>query len=194
MRHLIIFIKNAALGRVKTRLAATVGDVRALEVYLQLLAITRKVALEVDCQRRLYYSDRVEEEDAWSGAQFAKYVQQGNDLGERMHVAFIASFAEGASKVIIVGSDCPELTAAIVEDAFAALYGHDVVVGPAEDGGYYLLGMKTARISLFENMKWSTSTVLEDTLARVSKLELNVKMLPQLSDLDTEQDLRNSGL
>lgn len=178
----------------KTRLAATVGDVRALEVYLKLLAITRKVALEVDCHRRLYYSDRVEEEDAWSGAQFDKYAQQGNDLGERMHGAFIASFAKGASKVIIVGSDCPELSAGIVEDAFAALDGHDVVVGPAQDGGYYLLGMKTAHISLFENMKWSTSTVLEDTLARVSKLELNVKMLPQLSDLDTEQDLRNSGL
>jgi rSAM/selenodomain-associated transferase 1 len=194
MRHLIIFIKNAAPGRVKTRLAATVGDVRALEVYLKLLAITRTVALEVDCQRRLYYSDRVEEEDDWSGTQFDKHVQQGNDLGERIHDAFTTSFAKGASKVIVVGSDCPELSAAIVEDAFDALERHDVVVGPAVDGGYYLLGMKTAHISLFENMKWSTSTVLEDTLARVSKLELNVKMLPQLSDLDTEQDLRNSGL
>jgi hypothetical protein len=111
-----------------------------------------------------------------------------------MHGAFTTSFAKGASKVIVVGSDCPELSAAIVEDAFDALERHDVVVGPAMDGGYYLLGMKTAHISLFEKMKWSTSTVLEDTLARVSKLELNVKMLPQLSDLDTEQDLRNSGL
>lgn len=193
MRHLIIFIKNAALGRVKTRLAATVGDVRALEVYLKLLAITQKMALEVDCQRRLYYSDRVEEEDAWSGAQFAKYVQQGNDLGERMHGAFIASFAEGASKAIIVGSDCPELSAGIVEDAFAALDGHDVVVGPAEDGGYYLLGMRARYAAFFEHKAWSTPTVLADTLADAERLGLSVALMPMLNDIDDEGDLLGAG-
>ncbi len=182
------------LGKVKTRLAVTVGNVRALQVYRQLLNITRIASLGVDCQRQLYYSNAIEQDDAWPNVFFEKHRQVGADLGARMHHAFSTSFAEGATTAVLIGSDCPEISAALISTAFDTLEGHDIVLGPAEDGGYYLIGMKTVNISLFENMKWSTASLLEDTLARVSKLGLHVKMLPQLSDLDNEQDLLTSGL
>jgi len=194
MRHLIIFIKNPVLGKVKTRLAATVGDERAMEVYHTLLAITRQVALGVDCQRQLYYSDVVDMHDEWDNDHFAKREQQGIDLGERMHRAFTASFAEGATKAIIIGSDCPDISANIINDAFDALNMHDVVIGPAEDGGYYLLGLKETIALLFTDKQWSTATVLKNTLADVERLGLSVGLLPTLSDLDNANDLRRSGL
>ena len=189
MRHLIIFVKNPVLGKVKTRLAATVGDERALEVYHKLLAITRKVAIGVDCKRQLYYSDVVDTDDHWGSEHFAKHTQRGIDLGERMLHAFIASFAEGATKAIIIGSDCPEITPRIIDEAFEALDRFDVVVGPAEDGGYYLLGMKRAIAELFINRQWSTSTVLHEMLTDVGRLGLSVGILTTLSDLDNADDL-----
>ena len=194
MRHLIIFVKNPVLGKVKTRLAATVGDERALEVYHKLLAITRKVALGVACKRQLYYSDVVDTDDHWGNDQFAKHTQQGSDLGERMLHAFTLSFANGAERAIVVGSDCPELTSSLINAAFNALDGHDAVIGPADDGGYYLLGMKRPVPDFFERKQWSTATVLADTLADAQRLGLKVQLMPMLSDLDNEVDLIRSGL
>ncbi|MCF8258140.1 MAG: TIGR04282 family arsenosugar biosynthesis glycosyltransferase [Flavobacteriales bacterium] len=193
-RHLIIFIKNPVLGRVKTRLAATIGDGPALEVYHRLLAITRSAALGAACTRHLYYSDSVELEDDWNPDAFHKHVQQGNDLGERMMNAFAGVFAQGAAKAVIIGSDCPEIFSAIIDDAFVALDDHDVAVGPAKDGGYYLLGMRALHPEFFRNKHWSTGLVLSDTIADASKSQLRVSTLPMLSDLDDEADLKHSGL
>jgi len=189
-RHLIIFIKNPVLGNVKTRLAATVGDTRALEVYGQLLAITRKAALGADCHRQLYYSDTIGLDDAWAADHFSKHVQEGNDLGERMCHALGASFAEGATRAVIIGSDCPEISSTIIEDAFERLGTHDAVIGPAEDGGYYLMGMTAPHPEFFIGKQWSTACVLRDTLQDMERLGLSCAQLPMLNDLDNAEDLK----
>lgn len=192
--HLLIFIRNPEPGRVKTRLAATVGDARALEVYFLLLDITRNAALGVDCQRHLYYSDSVAWHDDWPSDLFTKHVQSGDGLGGRMLHAFSTSFATGAEKVVIIGSDCPEMTSDVIGKAFSALDKHDVVIGPAVDGGYYLLGMTAIQPDFFRNKLWSTDSVLAETLADVKKHSLRASVLPVLGDLDDEADLERSGL
>lgn len=191
LNHLIIFTKNPVLGKVKTRLAATVGDARALEVYGQLLDITRNAARDADCYRKLYYSDAIDPDDNWDTKYFSKHVQQGNNLGERMCQAFETSFRDGAKRAVIIGSDCPEISAHIIEDAFRLLESHDTVVGPAKDGGYYLLGMKVLHRAFFDSKQWSTANVLHDTLDDIERLGLTYASLPLLTDLDNEADLKN---
>lgn len=187
-RHLIIFIKNPVLGKVKTRLAAGIGDEKALEIYRQLLEITRKAALKVDCTRHVFYSDEIEN-DEWDNDKFNKFVQEGSALGERMKNAFEQAFALGATEALIIGSDCPQLTPEIINDAFYLLNENDLCVGPAKDGGYYLLGMKELHPYLFKNKEWSTDSVLEDTIVDLMEHRLSYGRLPQLSDVDTIYDL-----
>jgi uncharacterized protein len=187
---LIIFIKNPALGRVKTRLAKTVGDEKALEIYLELTEITRKNAKILrGVNRSVFYSDFYNRHDDWSNTAFQKHVQSGNDLGERMYNAFSAMLKTN-EKAVIIGSDCPTLTTKIIESAFEQLDTHDFVVGPSTDGGYYLLGFGQKNLSdaVFKNMDWSTETVLPTTLKRIEALEKTVFLLPELTDVDEEKD------
>ena len=186
--HLIIFVKNPKPGKVKTRLAASVGDEKALEIYLRLLEITRNEALRTNCVRNVFYSDEIES-DSWDDDHFNKFVQQGNDLGDRMKNAFEQVFALGAEKAVIIGSDCPQISAEILETSFIELDKNDVCIGPAKDGGYYLLGMKKLHPFLFEEKEWSTDSVFDDTLAQLSEHHLSSSELVQLSDLDTADDL-----
>jgi uncharacterized protein len=188
-RALILFIKNPVLGKVKTRLAQTIGPERALEAYLQMLAHTRAVAEAVDCHRALYYSDFADVEDDWPTNTFSKQIQAKGDLGEKMAQAFQDLFNQGYEKVLIIGSDCLDLRPRHLESAFRALSIDDFVVGPADDGGYYLLGMRTFEPSLFENKNWSTETVLSSTLEDIQRLDKTAYHLPQLSDVDVESDL-----
>ncbi len=191
--HLIIFVKNPVLGRVKTRLAADVGDEKALEVYLQLVELTRKAAVQTDCSRNVFYSDEIEQ-DGWDEDKFNKFVQEGDTLGDRMSNAFKQIFALGATKAVIIGSDCPELSSEIIETAFQLLDKKDVCIGPATDGGYYLLGMKSPLPFIFENKDWSTSSVLYYTSRDLKANNLSYDFLKPLSDLDTIDDLRESKL
>ncbi len=184
---LIIFIKNPVLGKVKTRLAATLGDEKALQVYHTLLEHTRKVALETAVDRYVFYSDVIEEEDAWNSDDFTKQLQQGDDLGKRMHMALDAILKKH-DKAVIIGSDCPGLTTKILKSAFRMLDRANYVLGPVEDGGYYLLGMKQNSMTLFEDIEWSTKKVLDETLERVWKLEKTYALLPTLFDVDCEED------
>jgi hypothetical protein len=187
---LLIFAKNPRLGHVKTRLARELGDEQALEIYHHLLRITRRAAEKVPFQKFLFYSDFVEEYDDWNGETFNKRVQDGATLGERMCNAFQRVFAEaGVSRAVIVGSDCPDLSADLLTKAFLALETHDFVLGPARDGGYYLLGMKQWEESVFQNKRWSTPTVLADTLADLRRLGRSFYLLPVLSDVDQAVDL-----
>jgi len=112
-----------------------------------------------------------------------------DSLGARMAQAFAEAFGAGAGQVVIIGTDCPGLSAALLRQAFAQLVHHDLVVGPADDGGYYLLGMNRLRSELFANKAWSTTTVLPDTLADAARLGLRVAQLPTLHDVDSAQDL-----
>lgn len=186
--HLIIFVKNPVAGNVKTRLAKSIGDEKALEIYKHLLDITRNAAEGVDCTRHLFYSDEIDS-DNWSLDKFNKHLQSGDGLGEKMKNAFHHILTLGAKRVIIIGSDCPGLTSKIIEEAFEALLEKDVCIGPAKDGGYYLLGMKTLHNPLFEDKQWSTDSVFEDTIVDLMENRLTYGRLPQLSDVDTIYDL-----
>ncbi|MGI9159420.1 MAG: TIGR04282 family arsenosugar biosynthesis glycosyltransferase [Saprospiraceae bacterium] len=190
---LLIFIKNPVLGRVKTRLAATLGAEAALAAYQELLAYTRAVATRTACCRWLYYSDYLPEADEWPAQLFEKHLQAGADLGQRMTNAFESAFEAGADRVLIIGSDCPGITPAILAEGFEALRACDFVLGPSTDGGYYLLGMRRFQASLFEGIAWSSPTVCAETLLRMEALGGNCRMLPALMDIDTEADWNAIG-
>ena len=187
MDTLIIFIKNPKLGKVKTRLAATVGDEKALSIYKKLLDFTRKLAISLPVERMLFYSDDVITDDNWLPVFFQKNKQHGDDLGERMKNAFEKVLLT-SKKAVIIGSDCAELTKEILENAFDALEKNDFVLGAAEDGGYYLIGMNYFEASVFENIEWSTDEVLSKTVEKINDLGKKVAFLPTLSDTDTEED------
>ena len=187
-RALIIFIKNPEAGKVKTRLAKDIGNENALTIYKHLLAHTRKIAIEVKANRFLFYAEKISQRDDWPETDFKKFVQQGDDLGLRMLNAFEKAFLN-SQKVIIIGSDCMDLTPDVIEKAFLELNNHDFVIGPAKDGGYYLLGMKVTEHRLFQNKNWSTQTIAADTLKDISDLNKTCYILPQLSDIDTIEDL-----
>lgn len=185
---LIVFIKNPQKGRVKTRLAQSVGEERALEIYKKLLDHTRKVARDVAVNKQVWYSQFIPENDAWDKAQFEKKLQRGGNLGERMQNAFREAFTEDYSKVVIIGSDCAEITAEIIDQAYRKLEDYDLVVGPSADGGYYLLGMNHFYPELFDDIAWSTSDVLSATLEKAAKLNLSSALLPKLNDVDNRKD------
>jgi uncharacterized protein len=190
-KALIIFIKNPELGKVKTRLARTLGDEKALEIYHELSKITRENAKILrGVKRCVFYSDFIDNSDKWSMNSFEKWVQKGTDLGERMANAF-STILEKREKVCIIGSDCPTLSTTILQQAFQALDKHDFVIGPSTDGGYYLLGISkivgNSRF-VFDDMVWSTDTVLSETVKRISEKGYTVFFLPELTDIDEEKD------
>ena len=189
---LLTFIKNPEKGKVKTRLAKTVGDDKALAIYKALLEHTRKIALAIKADRFLFYSQRINPTDNWSEKNFLKLVQVDGDLGFKMQEAFRHAF-QTHQKVVIIGSDCASLTPSIVEEAFKQFDQHDFVIGPALDGGYYLLGMNSFYPAVFDGITWSTSTVLEETQQRIRSLQKTSYLLPALSDIDYEEDWEKYG-
>lgn len=186
---LMVFVKNPKRGQVKTRLAKTVGDEKALQVYRVLLDHTITIARRVNFDKAIFYSDYIDETDMWRKAKFSQLVQEGNDLGERMYNAFKYAFFKKYKNVVIIGSDCLELNEHIITEAFDILKKNEVVIGPAKDGGYYLLGMRKLYKELFINKQWSTENVLLDTLLDIAQLNISMKLLPTLSDIDEEKDL-----
>ncbi len=190
---LIILIRNPHLGSVKTRLAAEIGDKGALKVYTALLDYTRLIASEIQSSRLLFYSNFIDDKDSWDNRIFTKFLQEGNSFGARMCRAFKLAFNDH-EKAVIIGSDCEELTPEIIREAFNRLSEFDVILGPAKDGGYYLMGLKKIYPELFTNKKWSTSSVLKDTLNEIKKIGLSFYLLPVLSDIDDFEDFKNSKL
>lgn len=191
-KSLIVFLKNPVEGKVKTRIANTAGNIKALEIYRELLGILNDNLARVNCEVYLYFTETPMEISYWANANYIYRVQKGNDLGARMSAAFEDVFRDGGSqkplKVLIVGSDCPLLSAEIIDEAFLKLDKSDIVLGPAEDGGYYLLGMKKMNTELFEGVSWSTEKVLNETLDKAAGLGLSVAFTPSLFDIDTEED------
>jgi rSAM/selenodomain-associated transferase 1 len=187
---LIIFAKNLVHGKVKTRLASSIGVDHAFAVYKELLYRTKSIVQNVNADKIVYYSDQVELTDIWDD-RFLKAKQQGLDLGERMRNAFNDSFQRGYSKAVIIGTDCPSLNKHIIQAAFEDLDHKNVVIGPAYDGGYYLLGMKVLYEDLFQNVAWSTKTVFETTITISKHFNLTYSVLPLLHDIDEERDLEH---
>lgn len=185
---LIILAKNPVYGKVKTRLAAAIGAAAALDIYRQLLRHTLDVAAKVPADKVIFYSDGpAPDEGAAPG--FARATQYGADLGARMENAFTHVFRQGYEKAVMIGTDCPAMGERTLAAAFDALHQHDVVIGPAYDGGYYLLGMKQAHHTLFENMPWSTAAVFEETVTVCRDSGLRYLLLPTLHDVDEKKDL-----
>jgi len=189
-KAIIIFVRNPELGKVKTRLAKEIGDKKALQVYSELLQHTHDITIDLDCDRFVYYADYIGNNDLWESENYEKRLQEGENLGNRMMVAFFELFQQGYSKLVIVGSDCPELTTFVIEEAFDKLDTTDVVIGPSSDGGYYLLGLTQLIPDFFKNKQWSTHTVLADTIKDTVALRKSCSFLTELSDIDTADDLR----
>lgn len=191
---LLVFIKNPEKGAVKTRLAKSIGDDQALKIYRKLLSITKSATDQLNIDRQIWYSKFIEDGDLWPVGNYEKKLQQGADLGERMKYAFKQAFADGYKKVVIIGSDCPSMTSQIIERAYRSLENNEVVIGPCEDGGYYLLGMAGFHPDLFAGINWSTSSVYEETVFKVQNLNLSFELMPTLNDVDNKQDLLQSEI
>ncbi len=123
------------------------------------------------------------------GAEFCYQPQSEGDLGQRMLSAFVASLSQGRRRVVLIGSDCPEITAPILSSAFALLTDHDLVLGPARDGGYYLIGLTAPYPELFQDMPWGTAAVLTKTQTKAARLGLKTALLEPLTDIDRPEDL-----
>jgi uncharacterized protein len=198
---LIVFLKNPSPGRVKTRLAAGIGDEKALHIYIELLRITAEAVKSLQGVSAFLYFNEAPPGDASAEDHRARVdafrngndctvaVQEGNDLGKRMLNAFEEVKKKGFEKICIIGTDCPAVSSGLLEEAFLALDTRDIVIGPAIDGGYYLLGMKQIHANLFGDKDWSTPSVLESTRADAEKAGLSVALLGQLRDIDDADDL-----
>lgn len=188
-KALLIFTRNPELGKCKTRLAATIGDDSALEIYKMLLQHTVDITEDLKADKFVFYSDTIWKNDLWNLEIFRKKLQKGEELGVRMENAFSDIFEMGYEKAVIIGSDMYEMDQTDLEEAFSTLENHDFVIGPAEDGGYYLLGMKQLNGSVFRNKEWGSKTVLEDTLMELANE--NVALLKERNDIDTYQDIKD---
>jgi len=182
--RLILFAKNPEKGKVKTRLAKSIGDDKALEIYHALVQQSAIVCTAVNSERVVYYTTFTDTSDAYDNVAFDKKMQVEGDLGGRMHAAFLEEFTEGYKKVVIVGSDCYDLTEEHIHQAFRILDTKDVVIGPANDGGYYLLGMRSLISELFFEKSWSTPKLISETKATLKEQNLSFEFLEELTDLD----------
>jgi len=174
-------------------LAEDIGIFKALEVYQELVYHTHKITKKIEVDKAVHYSEYVEVEDVWSDEYFSHKLQKGQTLGEKMSNAFDEGF-DSYRKVVIIGSDCYDLNSKIIKTAFEMLEEHEVVVGPAKDGGYYLLGLNEYLPQLFEGKEYSNDHVLKDLLDEADELGLTVYQLPTLSDVDTFEDLKATDI
>ncbi|MEX0966378.1 MAG: TIGR04282 family arsenosugar biosynthesis glycosyltransferase [Bacteroidia bacterium] len=189
-KALLIFIKNPVIGKVKTRLASTIGNSSALKVYHRLLEHTRGVIEEVDnTDNWLFYSDYIPAKDEWNANEFLKLLQKGDGLGEKMKNAFADAFKEDFDKVLVISPDCPKLRPSIIENAYKKLDNVDVVIGPTEDGGYYMIGMNKLHSSLFDEKSWGSEVLFAETVDEMDKLGLKCFVFEKLLDVDREEDL-----
>ncbi|MFH6767846.1 TIGR04282 family arsenosugar biosynthesis glycosyltransferase [Gaetbulibacter aquiaggeris] len=184
---LIIFTRNPELGKCKTRLAKVIGDEAALEIYKYLLNHTAEISKNIKADKFVFYSDDIAKNDLWNKDIFRKKLQYGTDLGTRMENAFTELFQLNYEKVIIIGSDLLDLNTKHVDDAFELLETNELVIGPAKDGGYYLLGMKTLHLNVFKNKAWGTSTVFKDTIKDIQNSTYT--LMEKLNDIDTFEDI-----
>lgn len=187
-RLLMVFAKNIMPGHVKTRLARRTGKDKAVQIYRILLQYTRNITLETDVDRQIWYDRFEPDAPIFSRDHFLPRIQYGKGLGERMKFAFQQAFKEGYQRAVIIGTDCAELTSKTISEAFDMLQDREVVLGPAEDGGYYLLGMKAFYPILFENISWGTNRVFAQTTRHLKEKGIDYGRLEQLRDVDHWSD------
>lgn len=191
--QILFFMKYPEPGEVKTRLAESIGSDKAAQLYrsfiLDLLAKIESTQLPFAI---CFHPERKKQLlIEWLGEGYDYIPQKGDDLGERMAAAFLDAFAGGHRRVILMGGDFPDLPSSFLEEALGALKTHDAVIGPAMDGGYYLIGFRqeTFFCQAFEGMDWSTENVFRQTLSILKAHKRRVYVLPVWNDIDTMEDL-----
>ncbi len=191
LERLLVFLKAPRVGTVKTRLAATLGMEAATAAYRTLVAtLLREMDALDGVELRYAPDDAAAEIQPWRRPSWQLAAQGSGDLGERLIRAFAEHFADGARKVVVIGADCPDATPDDVRNAWSALDHHDLVVGPAHDGGYWLIGLTSPRPELFCELAWSTDQVLPRTLSRAREMGLRIAQLQTLTDIDVEPEWR----
>lgn len=191
VERLILFLKTPRAGYVKTRLAQTIGPEKACAAYRELVEVVLGKVNGLDDVELRYAPDDAEDEvRPWLKKGWTAGGQGEGDLGDRLARAVDAAFADGARRVVIIGSDCVEFEAEDIKAAFRELAQFDVVIGPAVDGGYWLLGLRAPQPELFSGVAWSTDQVLAQTLQSAKQLGLRIQLLQILNDVDTEADWR----
>lgn len=183
---LIVFLRLPEKGKVKTRLAATLGDETALEIYQHLVSITLDIVTRSQIPTYLFYTGGLPPADE-RDASFSYHMQQDGDLGSKM-IEALSFVLTHHKKALIIGSDCPDLTAELLHTCCQSLDDKDIVIGPAGDGGYYLFGCTESHPALFTNIKWSTSSVMEQTIEKIKSANLSCHLLNKLYDIDLAED------
>jgi len=190
---ILFFVKDPIKGGVKSRLAAELDDTIAVELYKNFILdmLATLTACAAQCLICVYPEGALEKVKKWLGPKYHYLPQEGKDLGERMKNGFIEAFSMKFEHAILIGSDIPDLPLSIVKEAFRMFETHDAVVGPAHDGGYYLIGFRndTFLPEVFDKMKWGGETVLRSTLNRIKKRGCRVHLLPAWNDVDTLADV-----
>jgi rSAM/selenodomain-associated transferase 1 len=182
---IIVFVKNPKKGTVKTRLAKDIGEEQALQIYLKLIDYTKAVLDQTNMHKVVAFSSELMNEQVWNG--FQQTIQRGSDLGAKLACAF-QDYLQDFDKVVIIGSDCAEITSGHLLEASRKLNDQDVVLGPAKDGGYYLIGMRRFVPQLFVDMPWSSPNLLEMSLEKLELLSISYALLEELSDVDYLSD------
>jgi len=195
LNTLIVFVKYPEPGKVKTRIAGELGAEKAAEIYSLIAKSVIENVSGSDKYRTVIFFDPPEMEKGirqWIGRSDVTYEpQSGNNIGERMSDAFERVFSGGDEKAVLIGTDVPEITEGIVAEALRLLEFEDAAIGPAEDGGYYLLGLKKPESLLFDDdIEWGSDSVYKRTIERMEKLYLSYKSLDTLRDVDTAEDIR----
>lgn len=190
----IIFTRFPIPGQAKTRLAPYLGAEKAAELQRSMTEHTLTQVRELQKQRQVcievhYDGGTREMVEKWLGKDFHLRQQNDGDLGVRISGALSTGFKSGYKKIIITGTDCPALTSSLMMKGLDGLNPNDLTIGPALDGGFYLLGMKKSQPHLFDNVPWGTDKVLEKTVINAKKLHLSLCRLPTLSDIDRPEDL-----
>lgn len=193
--RLIIFTRYPEAGKTKTRMIPLLGAQGAAQLQRQMTENTLKTAQSVKLHRNLslkvYFTGAsLTLMQEWLGEDLSYSPQSQGDLGERLQSALLDSYTQGMTKVVFIGIDCPDLTSAIVNQAFESLDTTDVVIGPAVDGGYYLIGIRGNFPELFQGINWGTEVVFAQTQTIAEQLNLVVSYLPILADIDRPEDLQ----
>jgi len=192
-RRILYFLKYPEPGKVKTRLAKTLGNEAACRAYRDLAVKNFRTLASLDqegIESVIVFDppDKEREIREWLPAA-CYFAQQGEDLGGRLHSAFQRAFDQGAETALALGSDTLGLKPELISKAFDELENYDVVLGPAKDGGYYLIGLSRLQPLLFQSIPWSTADVFSTTLARIKEIGLSCYLLPELDDLDEIKNL-----
>lgn len=193
-KTLIIFSRYPEVGKTKTRLIPALGALGAAELQQKMTEHTLKTAIALqsssDIAIQIHFAGgEIQLMREWLGTDFDYIPQTSGDLGTKMRFAFDHAFGLGNQQVVIIGTDCPDLDQEILTTAFNSLEHHDLVLGVAADGGYYLIGLQRTIEELFQNITWGTEQVLAQTKNIAQQLKLAVDYLPTLGDVDRPQDL-----